>query len=44
VIAATLGALMGYFRGRWRLAGLGIAIGVVALANAYRRYRGYQKP
>jgi len=42
MIAATLGLLMGYFRGRWRLAALGVAIGIVALANGYRRYRRYQ--
>ena len=42
VIAATLGLLMGYFRGRWRLAGLGVAIALVAFANGYRRYRRYQ--
>lgn len=42
VIAASLGLLFGYFRGRWRLAGLGVAIGLVAFANGYRRYRRYQ--
>ena len=42
VIAASLGLLFGIFEGRWRLAGLGVAIGVVAFVNGYRRYRRYQ--
>ncbi|WP_273838418.1 hypothetical protein [Halococcus sp. PRR34] len=41
-IAATLGLLFGFFQGRWRLAGLGVAIGLVAFANGYRQYRRYQ--
>lgn len=43
LFAASLGLMLVYFRGQWRLGGGVFALGVVTLAYGYLKYRRYQQ-
>ena len=43
LFAASLGLMLVYFRGQWRLGGGVVALGVGTLAYGYLKYRRYQQ-
>lgn len=43
LFATSLGLMLVYFRGQWRLGGGVFVLGVATLAYGYLKYRGYRR-